>query len=82
MMTMKSVDQRFMCEDELNHKIVAKEVIRVVERYTISHNMNNVIGNVCDNVSYMTKSFMLLSPFYENYVSITCTAKMFIIPAL
>ena len=61
--------------DELDHKVVAREVIKIIDAFNIPH--ENVIAYVCDNVAYMSKAFTLFSAFYENCVLITCTGHLF-----
>ena len=61
--------------DELDHKVVARETIRVIDKFDIHH--DKIISYVCDNVAYMSKAFTIISPFYENCVLITCTAHLF-----
>ena len=61
--------------DSLDHKVVAREVIKVVDSYKIPH--HKIIGYVCDNVAYMSKVFTLFLAFYENCVHVSCTAHLF-----
>ena len=45
--------------DKLDHKIIAAEVMKVVDKFDINH--NDVIAYVADNVAYMSKAFTLFS---------------------
>lgn len=60
--------------ESLNHKVVAAEVMKVVNKFNIPH--SNILAFVADNVSYMSKAFTLFSAFFENCVHITCTAHL------
>ena len=61
--------------DTVDHKIVAAEVMRVINKFDIKH--DRVLAYITDNVAYMSKSFTLFSAFFENCLHITCTAHLF-----
>ena len=61
--------------DKIDHKVVAAEVMRVINKFDVKH--SRVLAYITDNVAYMTKSFTLFSAFFENCVLVTCTAHLF-----
>ena len=56
-----------MYVDKLDHKVVAGEIMKVINKYDLKH--DRIIAYVSDNVSYMSKAFTLFSCKYRIFVT-------------